>query len=734
MTKFYIILFLLLNSLLFAQTQNDTVKQIILDGIVVNSQKFAKSKRKITQQVESISAKEIEFLTAQNTADLLQNSGTLSIQKSQQGGGSPIIRGFEASRVLLLVDGVRMNNLIFRSGHLQNSITINQNMLENIDVLFGPSSTIYGSDALGGAIYFQTKSAKTLSKTKNKLFTGSVMSTYSTVNEGKMAYADLNYAAEKFASLTAFAINDYGDLMMGRQQNGSQPFFGERPFYITPNNSIDTKTRNDNRYLQKFSGYKQYDFIQKFVFNANDNIAHSLNFQYSTSTNIPRYDRLTDTNPDGSLRFATWDYGPQNRLLAAYNIKKKKVFSNTDLNLTLSYQNIEESRISRRVDRVLLDNQVEKVAVFALNSDFKTKLGTADFVYGFDMVYDNLKSSAFSQNILTNAETSFITRYPDGKNNMLSTEIFALFHKNLSTINSFNASFRGGYKVLNSELNTNPLNLPTTIIQQKNLTYSGAIGYAHNPSRNTKMAFNISSGFRVPNIDDLGKIFDSNSVRAMLIVPNFDLKPEKTIAADMGISFWRGNKFQLENNFYVTKLYDALVTSPFAINGQTSLVYNGVLSKVTANQNQGRGTIAGVSTTMKIRLLKNLIYFGTFNFTHGRISNNNDNFPLDHIPPIFGQTGFKFNSKNMNLELNMIYNGSKNLSDYSPSGEDNLVYAPANGTPSWECYNLKTSFNFLENTTIFASIENILDTQYRTFASGINAAGRNFQIGFKYVL
>jgi hemoglobin/transferrin/lactoferrin receptor protein len=287
---------------------------------------------------------------------------------------------------------------------------------------------------------------------------------------------------------------------------------------------------------------------------------------------------------------------------------------------------------------------------------------------------------------------------------------------------------------LNSELNTNPLNLPTTIIQQKNLTYSGAIGYAHNPSRNTKMAFNISSGFRVPNIDDLGKIFDSNSVRAMLIVPNFDLKPEKTIAADMGISFWRGNKFQLENNFYVTKLYDALVTSPFAINGQTSLVYNGVLSKVTANQNQGRGTIAGVSTTMKIRLLKNLIYFGTFNFAHGRISNNNDNFPLDHIPPIFGQTGFKFNSKNMNLELNMIYNGSKNLSDYSPSGEDNLVYAPANGTPSWECYNLKTSFNFLENTTIFASIENILDTQYRTFASGINAAGRNFQIGFKYVL
>ncbi|NJN34367.1 MAG: TonB-dependent receptor plug domain-containing protein [Saprospiraceae bacterium] len=67
------------------------------------------------------------------------------------------MRGFEASRVLLVVDGVRMNNLIYRSGHLQNAITVDQNMLDRVEVLFGTASTVYGSDALGGVVHFFTK-------------------------------------------------------------------------------------------------------------------------------------------------------------------------------------------------------------------------------------------------------------------------------------------------------------------------------------------------------------------------------------------------------------------------------------------------------------------------------------------------------------------------------------------------------------------------------------------------
>jgi hemoglobin/transferrin/lactoferrin receptor protein len=713
----------------FSQVKKDTINSIKLDEVIVNSQRFEQDKRTISKQVESISKKEIELQNSQNTADVFANLGTLSIQKSQQGGGSPVIRGFEASRILLVVDGIRMNNLIYRGGHLQNSITVDKNMLENIDVLFGPSSTIYGSDALGGAIYLQTKNAKLLTENGNKVFSGNVLGNYSSVNEGKSGHFDLNYASSKFASLTSFSYNDFGDLKMGKNQNGSEPFFGERNFYVQTINGVDTKVANDDKYIQKFSGYKQYDFMQKLVYQPNSSTLHSINLQYSTTSDIPRYDRLTDLNGT-NLRSALWNYGPQKRLLGAYKFSKEKVFLNSDLNITLGYQKIEESRINRNFGNKNQNSRIEKVSVFALNSDFKTKIGNADFIYGLDFVYDDLKSSAFVTNILTGVEGILDSRYPNGKNNTFSGEGFVYLNNNFNVKSSYNVSFRAGYKTLNSEIVYNPLNLPYTEINQKNFTYSGAIGFVNNPSKNVKIAFNLASAYRVPNIDDLSKIFESTNGK--LIVPNSNLKPEKSVTADLGITFWDGNKIQFENNFFLTKLYDPIVTDSFTFNGQNSVIYNGVNSIIQANQNQGKGTIAGLSTTLKAFLFEKLLFYGTFNFTNGRIENNSGNFPLDHIAPVYGKTGFRYENNYFNLDLNMNYNGNKNVKDFSPSGEDNLVYATSNGTPSWETYNFKSSISAIKNVTIFTGIENILDTQYRTFSSGINAGGRNIYFGAKY--
>jgi hemoglobin/transferrin/lactoferrin receptor protein len=715
----------------FSQVEKDTIKSIKLDGVVVSSQRFAKSKRTITQQVESISKKEIEFQNSQNTADVFANLGTLSIQKSQQGGGSPVIRGFESSRILLVVDGIRMNNLIYRAGHLQNSISVDKNMLENIDVLFGPSSTIYGSDALGGAIYLQTKNAKLLSENGNKAITGNVLGNYSSVNEGKSGHFDLNYASSKFASLTSFSYNDYGDLKMGKQKNGSYDFFGEREFYTETKNGVDSKVANDNKYVQKFSGYKQYDFMQKLVYQQNSSTRHSINFQFSTTNDIPRYDRLTDSKA-GKFATATWNYGPQIRLLGAYNFKKQKVFLNSDLNLNLSCQNIEESRITRNFGSPDQGSRIEKVSVFALNSDFKTKIGKADFIYGLDFAYDDLKSKAFKTNILTNAEGILGTRYPDGKNNTFSGEGFVYLNNNINERTSYNASMRVGYKTLKSELETNILKLPYTTVEQKNITYSGALGFVNNPSKNIKISLNVSTGFRVPNVDDLSKIFESSKAKSSLIVPNSELKPEKTVTTDLGITFWDGNKIQFENTFFLTKLYDPIITDNFIFNGSDKVTYDGVLSKVTANQNQGKATVAGLSTTFKAILARNLLFYGTFNYTYGRVENNKGNLPLDHIVPVYGKTGFRYENKYCNLDLNMNYNGNKNLRNYAPVGEDNIEYARANGTESWETYNFKASISVIKNTTIFTGIENMLDTQYRTFSSGINAGGKNIYFGAKY--
>jgi hemoglobin/transferrin/lactoferrin receptor protein len=622
-----------------------------------------------------------------------------------------------------------MNNLIYRTGHLQNSITIDKNMLDYTDVLFGPSSTIYGSDALGGAIYFKTKDAKTLDNTNNKSLSGTVKTSYNTVNDGKATHLSINNAHKNWASLTAFSFNDYGDLKMGQTPNGNNPHFGERPFYIQTINNIDTQVANENRFIQKFSAYKQYDFMQKLLFNQANGYKHLINLQYSTTTDIPRYDRLTDLNNAGKLKTAVWNYGPQKRLLTAYTVTKNNVFLNTDMKLSSSYQNLEESRITRNVGNANQGTRIEKIEVFGFNSDFKTKINAADFIYGLDIYYDQLQSTAFNTNIFSNATTPLDSRYPDGKNNTMSLETFASYNNKFNDKTAYNVSIRTGYKELNSQMATNFLNLPYTTVNQKNFTYSAAMGLTNNPSQKIKLAFNLASAFRVPNIEDVAKIFESTA--DAIIVPNNDLKPEKTITADLGITIWEGKTFQFENNFFVTKMYDPIVTDKFVLNGQSTLFYNGTNSNILANQNQGRADIVGLSSNIKTYITKHILLTATVNIIKGTVENNYRSVPLDHIAPVYGKIGFKYEKAKLNIDLYMLYNGAKKLESYSPSGEDNLNYAPIGGTPSWETYNLKASYSF-HPITVFAGIENILDTQYRTFASGMNAPGRNTYLSVKF--
>lgn len=714
----------------FTQQKKDTLNSIHLDEIVVSSQRFAKSKRKISQQIESISKKEIEFQNFQNSADVLGNSGTLAVQKSQQGGGSPVIRGFEASRILILVDGIRMNNLIYRGGHLQNCITVDKYSIESTDILFGPSSTIYGSDALGGAIYFQTKAAKLVSENNNKQISGSIVTNYSSVNEGKTSHLEVNFGQKKWALLTSLSYSDFGDLKMGKKQNGTNAFFGERSFYVETSNGIDSQVANSDSYIQKYSGYKQIDLMQKLVFQQSSSTQHSLNFQYSTSSEIPRYDRLTDLKTDGTLKSAVWKYGPQKRVLAIYKITKEKVFLDSDLNLNLSYQNSEESRINRNFGSENENSRIEKVNVFAMNSDFKTKIGKGDFIYGADIYFDNLNSSASKKNILSGVSSTLDTRYPDGKNTTFRAEGFVAMNSNLSKLISLNASFRGGYTVLNSTLATNFFNLPFSEIEQKNFIYCGAVGIVNNPTKNLKIACNVASAYRVPNIDDLSKIFESGA--GTLIVPNKNLKPEKTVTADISVTLWSGSRFQFENTFYVTKLFDPITTAAYTFNDQTTIDYEGQNSTIVANQNQGKGTITGWFSVIKGYITKSLFAYSSFNFIQGNTENETGKQPLDHMAPMYGKSGITFEKKSFSIDFYTLYNGKKELTSYSLSGEDNLQYAPKTGMPSWQTYNLKAGFLILKEVMVFTGIENVMDLQYRTFASGISAGGRNIYLGGTY--
>jgi hemoglobin/transferrin/lactoferrin receptor protein len=721
-----------------------------LSEVVISASKFPEKKLNIAQRIDVISSKYISKVNAQNTGDLLINTGNVFVQKSQQGGSSPVIRGFEASRVLLVVDGVRMNNLIYRAGHLQSAITVDQNMLSSMEVLYGPASTIYGSDALGGVVHFRTKSPL-LSTGEKTLVKGSGFARYSSANNEKTIHADVNLGWKKFAWLQSYTYSDFGNMKMGKNYPDDYPTFGRRDSFMTRINGIDSVVKNPDPQVQKFSGYKQWDMLQKFLFKQSERVSHSLNVQYSNTTNVPRYDRLQDKR-NGTLRYAEWYYGPQERLLTAYDLAIAKAGWFDNINLNLNYQAIEESRYTRdyrRYDR--LDGRVEKVNVAGFVLDTRKIWGGNELTLGADGQFNTLTSTASRVNINTGASTKLDTRYPNGDNTQLNAGLFAQHiykFKNKKWV--LNDGLRLQTVRLHSTITDNSfLSLPFTEINQNNTTVTGNIGLIYLPASGTKLSVNFASGFRAPNVDDLAKIFESSTAARQVVVPNANIKPERTYNVDLGISQSIANSVRLEVSVFYTWFRNALVKAPYKLNGQDSIMYNGVLSQVLANTNANKAYLYGISAGVYATIAEHITFSSQINFTKGRFETDNtknstvyekqsngsyalvsrkvSSKPLDHIPPVFGKTSISYQKNKVTAEVFALYNGWKKLDQYNADGEDNAQYATADGMPGWITFNLRTSYSFKPVTLQFA-IENLFDRNYRYFASGFSAPGRNFII------
>jgi hemoglobin/transferrin/lactoferrin receptor protein len=737
MNKLFTLYILLLCHIVVAQQSDpnkpqDTLKVSYLDEVVISANKIPEQRRAVAQQIKIITPELILNLGAQTSADLLQNTGLVAMQRSQQGGGSLMLRGFEASRVLLMVDGIRMNNLIYRAGHLQNVITMDNNTLDRAEVLFGPASTVYGSDALGGVVHFYTRKPE-LAKDKT-LFKGNAFTRFGSANNEKTLHADFTLSGKRFGSLTSFTFSDFGDLRMGEKKNPSLgEDFGLRPFYARrlADNSGDELVANSDPYVQKFSGYKQYDLLQKFLFAQSERVQHVLNFQYSTSTNIPRYDRLTDPQ-GGGLRSAEWYYGPQERLMGSYQLKINDLGALADgLIATASYQAIEESRHDRRFNNNNLNHRTENVDVVGLTLDMQKKIGEHSLRYGFDGQFNKLKSTAMRENISTGAETDLDTRYPDGNNSLNYWALYATHTFEISDKLILNDGIRFGGSTLNAEFKDKTFfPFPYDDITQKNLYGSGSLGLIYNPT-SWKFSLMGSSGYRVPNIDDLAKVFESvvgsATTTGVLIVPNPDLKPEKTVNLDLSVTKFFGDKVQLEWVGFATQLFDAMAVRPTTFDGQSNVTYGGFSADVFSTQNVNRAYLYGWNGQVKFDLTRQLSMRAYYNYTFGRVKvNDGADTPLDHIAPQFGRVQIAYHTSTVHAELFSNFSGKKFLSDYSSSGEDNLQYAPVSGMPNWWTLNFRAGYSFKKWITLQAGVDNILDLQYRTFASGINSPGRNF--------
>ncbi len=713
-----------------------TAKLINLDEVVLSANRKEESKLDVPYAMEIIKQKDIEFTNPATSGDMLANTGQVFLQKSQAGGGSPGMRGFEANKVLLVVDGVRMNNAIYRGGHLQDVMTLDPNMLERTEIVFGPSSTIYGSDALGGVVHFYTKNAQ-LSNDDKMLVKANAMVRYASAAQEKTGHLDFSLGWKKFASLTNITFSDFGDLTSGSAKLAGYSNAWDRKFYAERINERDTMLPNANNNLQKGSGYTQMDLMQRFVLKTGNHVTHNLNFQYSESGFLPRYDRLNGDYAGGKFRWAENGYGPQKRLLGAYTLNYDgKTAISDNVKVIFAYQKIDQDRITRRFQNVNRKTQMEDVTVLSANVDvFKDIKEKYELRYGVELTANDVKSAAHFTNILTEAETPADTRYADGGSVMNS---FAVYASHSWEVNQ-NFVITDGLRYTNTMLkstfkDTTFFKFPFTEAKQNTQAVTGSLGFTWKADNDYKFTMLANTGFRTPNVDDMSKVFESAG--NVLIVPNPDLKPEYTYNFEMGISKVFQSRYKFDVTAFYTTRTNALVAKNFQFNGSDSVMYNGTYSKVQAMQNVDRAYIYGFTGGVQFDFNEQVSFRSVINYTYGRyIDATNDTVvPLDHIAPVFGQTSVLYKNKNVDAEFFVRYNGKKALSEYSPSGEDNLPYATANGMPAWFTLNVRVGVNFTKSLRLNVACENITDNRYRVFASGINAAGRNFMISLRYKL
>ncbi|NDV41884.1 TonB-dependent receptor [Flagellimonas sediminis] len=705
-----------------------------LQEVVMSVSKWEQQKKQIPQKVETLDDRSIAFTSPQTSADLLQNSGKVFVQKSQLGGGSPMIRGFSTNRLLLSVDGVRMNNAIFRGGNLQNVISIDPFTVKKTEITFGPGSVIYGSDAIGGVMSFYTQQPH-FSYTDSLAFSGNANYRHATANSENTAHVDLNFGQKKWASYTSFTYNNFDDLKMGK--HGPDSYL--RNNYVVTENGADVLVANDDPRKQVTTGYDQLNFLQKFAYRPNSTWKYDLGLYYSETSDYSRYDRLIRPSKDGEgLRSAEWYYGPQKWFMGNFQIIQKGKNKFYDgVKLTTAYQFFEESRHDRGFQDVELYSTKEKVDAVSVNLDFENKkMGNFRLYYGAEYVFNKVHSEGSVKDIETDEVERTASRYPDGA----TWQTLAGYVNSEYQIKP-NFSLLSGIRYsqvwVDAEFEKTFYPFPFDEADIVTGALTGSLGFSWFPWSDFQVTLNGSTGFRAPNIDDIGKIFDSEP--GSVVVPNPDLEPEYAYNGELGLRKNFNDVLVLKGAAYYTYLVDALVRRDFNFNGQSEIEYNGELSNVQAIQNAAKAYVYGFELGLETYFNKNLSLTSNLTITEGTEEDDDGaDSPARHAPPLFGDAHLVWQDQKLKADVFLNFNGEVSNADLalSEQSKDYIYASDANGnpySPSWYTLNFRSQYQITNALKASVGVENITNQRYRMYSSGIVAPGTNLILGVEYV-
>jgi hemoglobin/transferrin/lactoferrin receptor protein len=640
---------------------SDTVSGTLKE-IIITAQRNPQQQLLIPFSTGCIDKIKLNTYSPRTLPESMMMTNGVFLQKTNHGGGSPFIRGLTGNQVLMLVDGVRLNNSTFRYGPNQYMNTIDVFTIDKIEVAKGTGSVQYGTDAMGGVVQMFSK-APQFSAGK-KRWSGNAFAKWMSAGMEQTIRSETNYCSEKIAFLAGITYRNFGDIIGG-----------------------DTTGR------QSPSGYKElaWDAKAKFLLHKNAEfiIAHQSVRQY----HVPVYHKVVLED------FALNEMHPQQRMLNYAKLKittDKKLLSSAEF--IVSHQHTEEGRNSQKNGSVMLRKEKDEVNTVGFTADFVSSFSKNWLVNsGVELYHDKVNSER--KDITNGVSVNKRGLYPDNSK-YGNYSLYSLHHIVLNKIR-LDVGIR--YNLFDIRItDTSAVNAKLT---PSSLVCNAAALYSFGKQ---SVYASFSSGYRAPNIDDMGTL---GIVDFRYEVPAFSLSPEKSFNYEFGYKL-QSKRILANASFYYLKLNN-LITR-VKLEGQVISGY-----PVYIKENTEQAYIKGAEGQVMIKLGNNFSLYNAAAYAYGQ--NKTKQEPMRRIPPFNGRNRLSYEKNKWFAATEIIY-ASKQSRLAQGDKDDNRI--PADGTPGWKVFNMYAGYQ-LNYFKLNAGLQNIFNEDYRTHGSGINGYGRS---------
>jgi len=612
------------------------------------------------------------------TTDALAALVGVSLQQTTPGQGAAIIRGLKGSSILHLVDGIRLNNAIFRSAPTPYFALVPVAPLERLEVVRGTPAALYGSDAVGGVVQAITR----LPDFATDAFgtEGSFGLRLDSAEQLRTVRGTVDFGTQQLASSISAEYQQTGDRRIGG---------GER---VKP------------------TGYEAGALRAVVRGRPDDDRSWYLDVHLLEQPATPRIDELVAGFGQSEPSSSEYLFEPNRRQFVHFQYENVHGVFDFDWKLDAAWQRVDDDRTSRNFGAATRRYEENRSDLYALTLNMSAGEENLSWIAGLDVYYDEVASSRYEEDLQTGGIAAAQARFPDGSS-ILQAALFG----NLRWHASDRHWLSGGLRFTEVSIDL-PEAFSTATVRIGRL--SGDLGWTFDIADHWQIVSNLGFGFRAPNIFDLGTLGERPGNRYN--VPNPDLAEEESTQLDLGVRY-RTDQLQWQLVAYGLRYTDG-ITSAFT--GDVTPDGRDIVQSVNAASTDIHGLEAGLSLAIGDAITVE----GKLNYARGdQDLDGTFTEPADRIPPLSGRIAVEFM-----LDERWSFDAWLRAA----SSQDRLSERDANdprinpaGTPGWGLAGASATWRPEGGWQIDLGIDNMFDRRYRQHGSGIDAPGRNYFLG-----